>query len=64
MSTQGNLLRNPLLRWGMPALTAAVIAGMALFLIEDRTLRLAMLAMALLDVVLTPQVLKRAAQSA
>ncbi|WP_299235654.1 hypothetical protein [Natronomonas sp.] len=64
MSAQANPLRNPLFRWGAPAVTAAVIAGMALFLIEDRTLRFAMLAMALLDVILTPQILKRAARSA
>lgn len=55
------MFRNPLLRWGLPAMTAAVIAGIALFLITDQTLRLLMLGIAVLDIVVTPQILKRAA---
>lgn len=60
MSAQRTLFHNPLFRWGMPAATAAIVAGIAFFLIEDQTLRLLMLVIAGLDFVVTPQVLKRA----
>lgn len=60
MSGQATLFHNPLFRWGMPAATATIIVGIAFFLIEDQTLRLLMLAIAGLDLVVTPQILKRA----
>ena len=60
MSGQATLFHNPLFRWGMPAATATIIAGMAFLLIEDQALRLLMLVVAGLDILVTPQVLKRA----
>jgi hypothetical protein len=63
VSVQATLFRNPLFRWGMPAATAAIIVAVAFLLVEDRTLRLAMLGVAALDFVVTPQILKRAARA-
>lgn len=48
----------------MPAMTAAVIVAIAFLAIEDQTLRLAMLGVAVADFFVTPQILKRAARSA
>ena len=63
MSEQATLFRNPVFRWGMPATTAILILGMAFLFIEDQTLRLLMVAIAGMDLVITPQILKRAAQA-
>jgi len=63
MSEQAALFRNPLFRLGMPAMTATLIVGTALLIVEDQTVRLLMLAIAVLDIVITPQILKRAART-
>jgi len=64
MAQSGTLFRNPLFRWGMPAFTTAVIVAIALLVVEDRTVRLAMLAVGAVDLLVTPQILKRAARNA
>jgi hypothetical protein len=48
----------------MPAMTAAIIVAIALLVVEDQTLRLVMLGVAVADFLVTPQILKRAARSA
>ncbi len=63
MSGQGTLFHNPLFRWGMPAATATVIAVIAFLVIENQTLRLLMLVIAVLDFLVTPQILKRAVRA-
>ncbi len=63
MSEQPNLFHNPVFRWGMPATTAILVLGIAFFFVEDQTLRLLMVGIAGLDLVVTPQILKRAAQA-
>jgi hypothetical protein len=40
-----------------------MIGGLAVFLVEDQTLRLLMLVIAGMDVIITPQILKRAVQT-
>ncbi|WP_247009733.1 hypothetical protein [Halorientalis litorea] len=47
----------------MPATTAILVLGIAFFFVEDQTLRLLMVGIAGLDLVVTPQILKRAAQA-
>ncbi|OYR61886.1 hypothetical protein DJ83_06800 [Halorubrum ezzemoulense] len=64
MSQSANVFRSPVARWGMPAMTAAIIVAIAFLVIEDQTLRLAMVGVAVADFLVTPQILKRAAQSA
>lgn len=64
MAQSPNLFRSPLFRWGLPAMTTAIIVAIAFLLVEDRTLRLVMLAVAAVDLLVTPQILKRAARNA
>ena len=64
MSQPANVFRSPVVRWGMPAMTAAIIVVIAFLVVEDQTLRLAMLGVAVADFLVTPQILKRAARSA
>ncbi len=64
MAQSANLFRSPLFRWGMPAFTTAVIVAIAFLVVEDRTLRLAMLAVGAADLLVTPQILKLAARNA
>lgn len=61
MAQSPNLFRNPLFRWGLPAMTTVMIVAIAFLVVEDRTLRLAMFAVAAADLLVTPQILKRAA---
>lgn len=60
MTDRQNLLLNPLFRYGMPAMSAVVIAAMAFLLIEDQTVRVTMLLVAAADLLVTPWILKRA----
>ena len=64
MTQSLNLFRNPLFRWGLPAMTTAIIVAIAFLLIEDQTFRLMMLAVAAADLLVTPQILKRATRNA
>jgi len=64
MSQSANVFRSPVVRWGMPAITAAIIVAIAFLVVEDQILRLAMLGVAVADFLVTPQILKRAARSA
>jgi hypothetical protein len=48
----------------MPAMTSLMIAAIALIIVEDRLLRILMLVIAALDLLVTPQILKRAARNA
>ncbi len=63
MSQSANVFRSPVVRWGVPAMTATVIVAIAFLVVEDQTLRLAMLGVAAADFFVTPQILKRAARS-
>lgn len=45
-------------------MTTAIIVAVAFLVIEDQTFRLMMLGVAAADLVVTPQILKRAARSA
>lgn len=64
MSQANTLLHSPLFRWGMPAISAAIAIGIGLFLLEDRTVQIAIFVVAALDMLVVPQVLKRAARNA
>jgi hypothetical protein len=48
----------------MPAMTSLIVAGIALLVVEDQLLRILMLVIAALDLIVTPQILKRAARNA
>mgnify|MGYP006896942519 CR=1 FL=1 len=63
MAQSPNLFRNPLFYWGLPAMTTAIIIAIAFLVIEDQTLRLIMLGVAAVDILVTPQILKLAAQN-
>lgn len=63
MSQQAELFTSPLFRWGMPAMTSLIVIGIAVFIIEDQLLRVLMLLVAALDILVTPQILERAARS-
>ena len=63
MSQSANMFRSPVVRWGMPAMTATIIVAIAFLVTEDQTLRVAMLGVAAADLLVTPQILKRAARS-
>lgn len=63
MTQSSNLFRSPLFRWGIPAMTTILVVAIAVLFIEDRTVRLMMLAVAAVDIIITPQVLKRVARS-
>jgi len=45
-------------------MTTVIIVAITVFLIEDQMLRLLMLAVAAVDLLVTPQILKRAARNA
>ncbi len=60
MAGSATLFRNPLFRWGIPAMTAVVAIGFAFFLIDHQLVRWAIVAVAVADLLVTPQILKRA----
>jgi len=62
--SQATLFHNPLIRWGMPVTGAAVAIGIAFFILDDRTVQLAIVGVAALHLLVTPQILKRAAREA
>lgn len=64
MSQQLGLFRTPIFRVGMPAMTSLIVAGIALLIVEDQLLRILMLVIAALDLIVTPQILERAARNA
>ena len=64
MSQADTLLHNPLFQWGMPAIGAAIAIGIALFVLEDRTVRIAIFVVAAFDMLVAPQVLKQVARNA
>ncbi len=64
MSQSANVFRSPVVRWGMPGVTATIIVAIAFLVVEDQTLRLAMVGVAAADLLVTPQILKRVARSA
>lgn len=63
MTRSSNLFRSPLFRWGVPAITTTLVVAIAVLVVEDRTLRLVLLAVAAGEILVTPQVLKRVARS-
>lgn len=68
MSTTGDVsqgetfLENPLFRWGMPATSAAIAVAIALLIVEDQVVQLAIFSVAAIDVLVAPQILKQAAR--
>jgi hypothetical protein len=64
MTGNGNLLSNPIFRYGQATMSAVLIAAVAFSLVDDTTVRAVMLLVAALDVVVTPQILKRAGEQA
>jgi len=57
-----NLLLNPLFRYGVSAMSAAVLVVVALFVIDDQLVRYVVLAVAASELVVTPQILKLAGE--
>jgi hypothetical protein len=55
------LVQSPLFRYGQSILTAGLIVGMAVFFIEDELVSNIMLLFAAVEVIVTPQILKRVA---
>lgn len=64
MSQQPGLFRSPLVRVGMPAASSLMIAAVALLVVEDQLVQILMLVIAALDLLITPQILKRVARNA
>ena len=64
MTNQDNLLLNPLFRHGIAAMSTLAIIAVAFLAVESNRLRMAMLAVAVIDLIVTPQVLKRAGEQA
>ncbi|WP_336358295.1 hypothetical protein [Haloarcula sp. CGMCC 1.6347] len=54
---------NPVVRYGIPLVSATVVAAVA-FLFLEGTIRYVALGIAALEVVVTPQILKQAASNA
>ncbi|AUG47968.1 hypothetical protein BVU17_10720 [Haloarcula taiwanensis] len=54
---------NPIVRYGLPLVSATIVAAVALFLLEG-TIRYVALGIAALEVVVVPQILKQAATNA
>lgn len=54
-----SIFQNPIVRYGLPAVNAAIIAVIAFVLLEG-TVRWVALGIAVLEVLVVPQVLKRA----
>ncbi|GCF14851.1 hypothetical protein Harman_27860 [Haloarcula mannanilytica] len=54
---------NPIVHYGIPLVSAAVVAAVA-FLFLEGTIRYVALGIAALEVVVTPQILKQAASNA
>lgn len=63
MAQSANLFRSPLFRWGVPAMTTTLVVAIAVLVVKDQALRLMLLAVAAVDILVTPQVLKRVARS-
>lgn len=59
MSQTASLFRYPLFRWGIAAFDAVIIAAIGFFFVEDETLQLAIYAVAIAGLILTPLLLKR-----
>ncbi|ERH06413.1 MAG: hypothetical protein J07HN4v3_02029 [Halonotius sp. J07HN4] len=55
------MLRNPIFRWGVGGAGAIVVAAIA-FLVLDGTAQLVAYFIAAMDLIVTPQILKRAAE--
>lgn len=62
MTERENLFLNPLFRFGMPAMSTALIVAIAFLLVDDTIVRTVMLLVGAVDVVVTPWVLKRVGQ--
>lgn len=64
MTNQGNLLLNPLFRYGIAVMSTLAVVVIALLFVENTQLRTVMLGIATLDLLVTPQILKRVAEQA
>lgn len=59
MADRQNLLLNPLFRYAMPAMSAAVVVAVAFLILEDRIVRMTALLVAAVEILVVPSVLKR-----
>jgi len=59
MTSENNLFQNSLFLYGQAVMTMAIIVAVALFVVEDATVRNVLLLIAVVELVVTPQVLKR-----
>lgn len=57
-----SLLEKPIIRYGYPLVTAAIIVLIA-FTLLDGTIKWVALGIAVLEIIITPQLLKRAAEN-
>jgi len=62
--TRPNPPANPPFKYGMGVASAAIVVGVALFPVEDRTFRLLVFGIAALDLLVTPWVLGQATEQA
>jgi len=58
-----NPFANPLVRYGIAAMNAAIVVAVAFLFVDGGTLRTLLLGIAVLEVVVTPFVLARAADA-
>lgn len=63
MSQTPSLFRNPLFRWGIAIFDAAILVAIGVFIVEDETVQLLIFLLAVVGLILTPMVLKRAASN-
>ena len=62
MSQAPSLFRNPLFRWGIAIFDAVILVAIGFFVVEDETVQLLVYGIAAAGLVLTPIILKRAAE--
>jgi hypothetical protein len=64
MTEQQTLLSNPLFHYGMPAMSAAIVLAVGFLFFEPGLVRNVVLLIAALELVVAPQLLKRAGEQA
>lgn len=64
MTDQGHLLLNPLFRHGIVLMSTVAVVAVAFLFVENNRLRIVVLGIAAVDLIVTPQILKRAAKQA
>jgi hypothetical protein len=64
MTEQANLLSNPLFHYGVPAVSATIVVAVAFLFFDSRLFRILALVIAAAELVVVPQILKRAGAQA